>query len=99
MYAYRLRFVTKLVATHADAACCEGRAVEAMLLQGGRMAAGGNVVEEGKKLNTNVRPSACAWPCTFCRVRTYVGSSLIPANYSCDVCTVSLGTYCPFDTG
>ena len=27
------------------------------LLQGGRMAAGGNVVEEGKKLNTNVRPA------------------------------------------
>ena len=26
--------------------------------QGGRMAAGGNVVEEGKKLNTHVRPGA-----------------------------------------
>ena len=32
-----------------------------MLLQGGRMAAGGNVVEEGKKLNTNVRPTCCVW--------------------------------------
>jgi len=28
-----------------------------VLFAGGRLAAGGNVVEEGKKLDTNVRPS------------------------------------------
>ena len=34
------------------------------------MAAGGNVVEEGKKLNTNVRPSACVWLCNFVHMQT-----------------------------
>ena len=35
-----------------------------VLFAGGRLAAGGNVVEEGKKLDTNVRPPTPQLPCS-----------------------------------
>lgn len=50
-----------------------------VLFAGGRLAAGGNVVEEGKKLDTNVRPPMPQLPCSamYSAPRSKLGTGLI----------------------